>query len=643
MMRLLVAFSIFIAPLLSVAQLTDFTRQELPYVNVLAAFNGGFESGTAKWTASGGTFVSVTSGSNLLEGKVSTTWNSNGAAQTLTSQAVTVKNGYFGRDCEASIVAQVPSGTATHLVQAHDGTNVLAFATIVSSTQPRKNTLTFPCPSSGTYALRLLSVAADEPLIALDEAYLGLARNVGSAQLITEWEAWTPSSSWTGTITYTGFKRRVGTNQEIKFRVSLGGAPSGTLSLNLPSECVVDTTKATGNNARVPLGNHLIFDSDTGGNIYGTVQAASTTSVSLNVIMTGNASTAPISNITATTPITFASGDTIDGYFSVPCVGWAASTTVMPDAQGWYVDANISGANPSLGVAAVSSYTEITNASLTMTPRTNSAPAGIMCSSTNAAASPTTSTSTCSAGSESLGANFNIPRSGTYEVCAYFSHFARADQGESLFSTFQLIETPTNAQTLTLEGGTRITSGLSALNIASGTLAANYIPNTNCSIFNWSAGIKGVRLMFEQRVTGTPNDSLIAGDADTSGGQQDIRITVKPVSQQQQAILANSVSSANNNGTYFNSAQVGSTGTVTKETGDWISGSCVVASAVATCTLVAGAFSTDPACHATIFGETTSYNAVVTSATTSTVVVRTFDTANAASASAFGLTCSSPR
>lgn len=604
MMRLLVAFSIFIAPLLSVAQLTDFTRQELPYVNVLAAFNGGFESGTAKWTASGGTFASVTSGSNLLEGKVSTTWNSNGAAQTLTSQAVTVKNGYFGRNCEASITAQVPSGTATHTFQAWDGTNPLAFATIESSTLPRKNTLTFPCPSSGTFALRLLSVAADEPLIALDEAYLGLARNVGSAQLITEWEAWTPSSSWTGTITYTGFKRRVGTNQEIKFRVSLGGAPSGTLSLNLPSECVVDTTKATGNNARVPLGNHLIFDSDTGGNIYGTVQAASTTSVSLNVIMTGNASTAPIANITATTPITFASGDTIDGYFSVPCVGWAASTTVMPDAQGlsW---SGLHAGNCTWTTTSATFASPSADASCTFTERTNRNFGTVS-----------------SEGSKLPGIVFTPRVTGTYFVCATAHGYNSAASGYVAFS----LRNSTTSTNIATAGRREGSSG--GLN--------DEQPMTMCGLTVISSAASTTITILMLASSGT--STLVSNSSANA-----IEWTIFNADQPTQAILANSVSSANTNGTYFNSAQVGSTGTITKETGDWISGSCVVASAVATCTLVAGAFSTDPACHATIFGETTSYNAVVTSASTSTVVVRTFDTANAAAAAAFALTCSSPR
>lgn len=205
----------------------------------------------------------------------------------------------------------------------------------------------------------------------------------------------------------------------------------------------------------------------------------------------------------------------------------------MPSIIGnsWYINANISGANPSLGVAAVTAYTEIIDAGLTMTPISGSAAVGIMCSSTNAATAPTTSTSTCAAGSESLGANFALPEPGVYEVCVQASWLGIVDTAEQVHSTFEIIETPTNAQTLTLEGGTRTQLGVDGMTIATGTDQGSYQILNTCSLFNWksaSAGtIKGVRLMYEQSVSGSPDVSQISMDANTNNGQRDLNIRVR--------------------------------------------------------------------------------------------------------------------
>src|SRR5690242_18049091 len=73
--------------------------------------NPGFESGSSQWTASGGSFAIATSGSNLLNGKASATWDSNGAAQTLTSGYVTIPNGLKGTNGEFACKIMTPSGT----------------------------------------------------------------------------------------------------------------------------------------------------------------------------------------------------------------------------------------------------------------------------------------------------------------------------------------------------------------------------------------------------------------------------------------------------------------------------------------------------------------------------------------------------
>lgn len=168
---------LFIAGL-SHAELRDDDKAFIFSKNILK--NPGFEpsrgnSGriTLDWTASGGSFSAVTSGSNLLVGSGSVTWDSSAAAQTLSSGAVTIPNGLYGRTTAAGCLIKVPSGTATHKLQVYDGTTVIAERDIFSGTNPLRTSVVFISPTSGTMLLRILSVASDEPSITIDSCYLG--------------------------------------------------------------------------------------------------------------------------------------------------------------------------------------------------------------------------------------------------------------------------------------------------------------------------------------------------------------------------------------------------------------------------------------------------------------------------------------
>lgn len=204
---------------------------------------------------------------------------------------------------------------------------------------------------------------------------------------------------------------------------------------------------------------------------------------------------------------------------------WTAAPTeisLLPAKKNsaWYINASISGADPSLGVAAVTSYTEITDAGLTLTPIAGSAPTGIMCSGTNAATAAAVTATTCAAGNESLGISFALLEPGIYRACTVISTSSGLDAGEAASPVFQIIETPTNAQTLTLESGAMVQfnleSGAADLDIGSGT--------TICGVFNWShkaAGtVVGIRLMYEMSVSGAPDYVVAVLDADANNGQR---------------------------------------------------------------------------------------------------------------------------
>jgi hypothetical protein len=158
--------------------LTDVDRQELLHKNILSPYNPGFENGKSSWTIGTDTISTVSSGSNLLLGKGSITWDSAGAARILASKAITIPKGLYGSNGYAQCKIQTPSGTATHTLSVYDGTNTLVSSTITSSTLPTYTGVNFIFPSSGTIQLRMTSVAADEPLIAIDDCYIGAAFNI---------------------------------------------------------------------------------------------------------------------------------------------------------------------------------------------------------------------------------------------------------------------------------------------------------------------------------------------------------------------------------------------------------------------------------------------------------------------------------
>lgn len=162
------------------ATLNDVDKAFVEHKNILT--NPGFENGLSSWTASGGTFAVATSGTNLLTGKASVTWDSSSASQTLTSTAVAIPNGLKGKSGYAKCSILTPSGTATHTIQAYDGSSILASSTITSNTSPVNSGVSFIFPSSGNIQLRLVSVASDEPSITLDDCYLGEATNILQTQ-----------------------------------------------------------------------------------------------------------------------------------------------------------------------------------------------------------------------------------------------------------------------------------------------------------------------------------------------------------------------------------------------------------------------------------------------------------------------------
>lgn len=132
------------------------------------------------------------------------------------------------------------------------------------------------------------------------------------------WTAFTPTGGWSSNVTYTGFWRRVGTNMELQYAISATGATTGTLgTVNMPTGYTIATgsTVLSGGYPYTSIGN--IRDAGSGNNLC-VAFINDTNSFTVQAIDTN----AQLAAITATVPQTWANGDTLAFYISVPVTGW---------------------------------------------------------------------------------------------------------------------------------------------------------------------------------------------------------------------------------------------------------------------------------------------------------------------------------
>lgn len=292
----------------------------------------GFELG-GSWAASGGTLSAATSGSNYMGtgfGVQSGTWDSSSAAQTLTSGAFTVSNGLAGTNGLFRCKVMTPSGTATHTMGLWDGSTLTDTITIPSSTIAQYVEIAKPFgAASSTIAIRFTSVNANEPLISIDDCYIGRNFNLSDVTPITEWTSFTPTGSWSANTTYTGRWRRIGDSLEVQTNIALAGAPtSANLTINLPSGYTIDTAKlANGTGTLFSLGSATIITGGSSVGYFGGLFYNSTTSL----LVKSTRNTADFATVTQAVPGTFASGDGLNISYRVPIATWTAQSAVRAD------------------------------------------------------------------------------------------------------------------------------------------------------------------------------------------------------------------------------------------------------------------------------------------------------------------------
>lgn len=135
--------------------------------------------------------------------------------------------------------------------------------------------------------------------------------------------AWTPTGTWSSNTTYSGFRKRIGDCEYYEVKIACaGGVTAATLDITLPNSLNIDTAKLAGyasNRNTVGFGQ-----TDDGGSGYAPIVVtvtAATTFRPRHVNAPGGTTTS-VSDITNSSPITWASGDNMFFNALVPIVGW---------------------------------------------------------------------------------------------------------------------------------------------------------------------------------------------------------------------------------------------------------------------------------------------------------------------------------
>jgi hypothetical protein len=571
--------------------------------------NPGFENGKADWTASAGTFTITSTAANVGQGARAGSWDGSATGQTLTSTAVTLTAGYYAQNCLAKVLYKSAESTVPYVLEALDGSNnVLGSQTLNAASTFTRAEASFICPSTGSVKLRVRtsSTSGDPAVIYLDAAYIGLnylitnlteSKHFGGAT----WAA-TSSCSW-------------GTTSNSYGNFSADSDCTSPSSTNLQGNALAPSTKVPGIRfSSLPPGRYMVVATGdfNRANVSTSVRwrFSDGTNTSPDIWWNvGSATAINMGQLVGWFNYTAAQGDTTiqvqarngDGTTSVSVTAdtipfdiqvyhfpSVAQQAVSVDQAGWRIDASISGANPSLGTSAVTSYTGIENGSLTLTQNSGSATAWIPCSSTN-----DSSGTTCSAGSESIGVSFTIPYAGEYLACIEFGHEVSLGVTGVVEGAFQVVETPNAAQTISQEGKNR-----AAWRFGSASSNQRYSHRT-CGTFSFSSvGRKTVRLMYEQAVTATVNGSQIIADADSNNGQRDIHVEVYPVSRAWPLpIVVGGVSSNTTGQERVERVQIASDGTtINTQSGSWVSSSSKTGTGNYALTLAAGIFAAAPVC-----------------------------------------------
>jgi len=553
--------------------------------------NPGFERGRESWTPSTQSqFLFSGTPGDVASGATAASVNFAAINDNITSELVPILGGLEGKKCLAQMKYNGADDNIDFLVD--DGiSTIIDSVTLEARTELTLVKLEFFCPTSGNLRIKLNTNKVSDPdTITFDSVYLGLdpdpTINVSQAEIAGS-STFSNAHEWT-----------------------VAGAPMAAFASNAAGPAPVIENEFVGewqttdadlpqqSILNLPRGRYLARYSTTMYVNSGTGDCCITVSDGVTVsadrdcagVDPANAERHPLAvegifDYSETGNRTFrmfgsggtqcrtsTSGDTNSVRFSLYKFPTASQLVSAVDPIDWFVSVNIGGANPDLGLIAVDPYVGIEDTALSMTINSGSLTAQIPCATTTPSEGVNCN---IAAVDESVGVVYTQPQAGPVEACATFTHEVVSDKADVIRTTFQVVQTPNDAQTITLFGNERPQSGNSnGLTGGGAEPIGGIYANKVCGIFNFTTdGQKTLRLMYEQAVTGTPDTSQLVADQLAAQGARDIHWTVKPIGiTVAQPFVLNQLSTTLKGGVLDNAARILNSGTPTvdQETGDWI-------------------------------------------------------------------------
>lgn len=310
---------------------SDITSAGSGEVNAIS--NPSAASSTTGWASTGSlTVTRLTSGSPLNPAVTTAYSFASGAAANIATYDFTLPPALLNKKLKVEWYQNAPTSgewrveirTQGTLIEYPLSTDNSSGETFIPSAAG-KFTTTFDADATATIQLRLVRVTGTGALV-ITNVIVGPGIQPQGA-VVGPWVSFTPTGAWTTNTTYTGRYRRVGQGMEIQYGISLAGAPNAAnLTVNMPPGFTIDTSalSLSGSSTFERIGFCNIGDSGTG-TLSGTMLYNTTTTIQVY----GSEDVAGYdSQLSQTTPITFASGDKINCWVSVPVAEFAGSGTI---------------------------------------------------------------------------------------------------------------------------------------------------------------------------------------------------------------------------------------------------------------------------------------------------------------------------
>lgn len=523
--------------------------------------NGGFENGTAQWSASGGSFTASTTSGDFRSGLRGGVFDASAASQTLTSAANTMSAGNNQVSCWFKTAA------TDYTFSAYNGSADLVSQVIPASSVFQKVVLNVALSSAGTLRARVTS-GSNAAALYIDDCFSGEADNVGNGNFASDWAAYTPTYTGFGTVgTSNMFWRRVGDNIELSGSFVLGTSTATEARVSFPAGL---TSSGTEKIANLSVAGNFGLDTS-GATVYRVaLMEPSVTYITFGLGVGANPelSKAQGSGIAS-------SGTKLSIKASVPIQGWNAQSIFNPATQ--FTFAAAKSPNGTFTTASAS-MVDVSDASYT----TNRVIYGT-------AEAPST-------------ANFfgvrvrNLP-AGTYKVQGY-GMVMHATANQSCYIQFS--------------DGTNV-SGFESIPI-NGTAARNSI-NSYAGYFTYTSPQADLTFRLQAR---TSSGTCSFGALDTGNEQSMIEVT--PMGPQVNApILIGGVTSGSTGAEKIERAKLNcdASSSIISQSGSWVSSIGNRSTTTCSVTLASG-FSAAPTCNFTINAATV--NATSVQVTSSTAV-----------------------